>query len=259
MKHFKKILSIFAALVLCLSPLFSAPMTANAAGGTTYYVKYVPTLNEFRYQLGSWQDGQEHFAISALASNMKDGDLLVIEDTNDIGIILNVGVSLSNLTVVDGNSVVVSAKKITDFYALNGSTSAVTGDITNAYVYDNSVANLNSNVNNVTIINSKGDLLEATVAVVGTCDHIIASGKSYKHFEHYSFKANTLYVEKGVLKTAAGNYSNTPSASTSTPSNTTNSEYDDVPKTADARFNPLWLVGLAALCFAGSVGIKKIK
>ena len=36
-------------------------------------------------------------------------------------------------------------------------------------------------------------------------------------------------------------------------------KYDDVPKTADSRFNPLWLVGLAAVCFAGSLGIKKVK
>lgn len=259
MKHFKKILSIFAALVLCLSPLFNAPMTANAAGGTTYYVKYVPTLNEFRYQLGSWQDGQEHLHLSALATNIKDGDLLVIDDTANVGINLNVNVNLSNLTIVAGKSVVVTAKKITDFYALYDTVSAINGDITNAYIYDNSVVNLNNNVNNVIINNTKGDLLEATVAVAGTCDHIIASGKSYKHFEHYNFKANTLYVEKGTLKTAAGNYSSTPSASSTTPSNTTNSDYDDVPKTADARFNPLWLVGLAALCFAGSLGIKKTK
>ncbi len=259
MKHFKKILSIFAALVLCLSPLFSAPMTANAASGTTYYVKYVPSLNEFRYQLGSWQDGQEHWHLSALTANIKDGDLLVIEDNANAGIILDVNVNLGNLTIVAGKSVVVTAKKITDFYALYDTVSSINGDITNAYIYDNAVANLNNNVTNVIIENTKGDLLDATVAVVGTCDHIVASGKSYKHFEFYNFKANTLYVEKGTLKTAAGNYSSTPSASASTPSNTTSSEYDDVPKTSDARFNPLWLALLAALCFAGSFGIKKIK
>ena len=259
MKNFKKILSILAALVLCLLPLFSTPISANAAGGTTYYVKYVPSLNEFRYQLGSWEEGQEHWHLTSLTANIKDGDLLVIEDNADVGINLNVDVSLSNLTVVDGNLVLVSAKKITDYYALNGSTSSITGDITNAYVYDNSVANINNNVDNVIIINSKGDLLEATVAVAGTCNHIVASGKSYKHFELYNFKANTLRVEKGTLKTDAGNYSTTSSASPNTPSNTTGDEYDDVPKTADVRFNPLWLVLLSAICFAGSLFIKKIK
>ena len=259
MKHFKKFLSIVAALVLCLAPLFSTPMTANAATATTYYVKYVPSLNQFRYQLGSWQEGQEHWHLSALTANIKDGDLLVIDDPNNVGISLSVDVSLSNLTIVAGNSVLASAKKITDFYALNGSISSITGDITNAYIYDNSIANLNNNVNNVIIINSKGDLLEATVAVIGTCDHIVASGKSYKHFEHYNFKANTLYVEKGTLKTAAGNYSTTPSASSTPPSNTANGEYDDVPKTADTRFNPLWLVALSAICLAGSIGIRKMK
>ena len=258
MKHFKKILSVLAVLALCLTPLFSTPLTANAAGGTTYYVKYVPSLNTFRYQVGTWEDGKEHIGLDLLTIRIKDGDLLVIEDTNNIGINLSVDVSLSNLTIVDGDSVIVSAKKITDFYALNGSVSAINGDISNAYIYDNSVANLNNNVNNVTIINSKGDLLEATVAVVGTCDHIVASGKSYKHFEHYSFKANTLYVEKGVLKTAAENYSKTPTTTNTTPSTPSN-EYDDVPKTADVRFNPMWLVLAGILCLAGSIGVRKIK
>ena len=258
MKHLKKFLSILAVLALCLTPLFSTPLTANAAGGTTYYVKYVPSLDTFRYQIGSWQDGQEHFGLDILPANIKDGDLLVINDTLDVGIKLSVDVSLNNLTIVDGNSVVVSAKKITDFYALNGSVSAVNGDITNAYIYDNSVSNLNNNVKNVIIINSKEDLLEATVTVAGTCDHIVASGKSYKHYELYNFKANTLCVEKGDLKTSEGNYSKTPSASNTTPS-TPDSEYDDVPKTADVRFNPLWLALAGIICLAGSACIKKIK
>ena len=258
MKQLKKLLSILAVLALCLSPLFSTPLTANAAGGTTYYVKYVSSLNNFRYQVGSWQDGQEHFGLDLLHANIKDGDTLVIEDNHDAGIILSVNVALSNLTVLDGNAVVVSAKKITDFYALQGSVSAVNGDITNAYIYDNSVANLNNNVKNVTIINSRGDLLEATVAVEGTCDYIIASGKSYKHFEYYNFKADTLYVENGVLKTDAGNYSKTPSATNTTPS-TPSSEYDDVPKTADIRFNPIWLVLAGFLCLSGSMYVKKMK
>lgn len=262
MKHFKKILSIFAAFVLCLAPLFGTPMTVNAAENApvTYYLKYIPSLSQFRFQYGTWVEGQEHWDIALMKLNIKNGDLVVIDDTENAGIKLEVDVALNNVTVVHGNNVVVAAKSITDFYALNGSTSAISGDITNAYVYDNSLANFNSNVKTLNVINSKGDLLEATVAVAGTCDHVIASGKSYKHFELYSFKANTLLIDKGTLKTAAGNYSTTPSTTTSTPSNTTtNSEYDDVPKTADVRFNPLWLALLAALCFAGSVGVRKMK
>lgn len=261
MKHFKKFLSIIAAVVLCLAPVLGTPMIAHAEGSAvTYYVKYVPTLNEFRYQLGTWQDGQEHWALNSLVSNIKDGDLLVIEDNNNIGVKIEVGVRLSNLTVVAGNSVVVSANSIDDFYAINDSTSSITGDVTNAYVYDKCITNFNSNVKNLSLLSEKYDLLYATVAVAGTCDHVTASGKSYKHFELYNFTANSLRIENGQLNTPAENYSKTPSAATTpTTTTTTSGEYDDVPKTGDTRFNPLWLVGLAALCFAGSYGVKKIK
>lgn len=261
MKHFKKFLGIITALILCLAPILGSPMTAHAEGtAVTYYVKYVPSLNEFRYQIGSWQDGQEHWALTSLTSNIKDGDLLVVEDNDNIGIKLEVGVRLSNLTVVAGNSVVVSANSIDNFYAINDSASSITGDVTNAYVYDKCITNFNSNVKNLNLLSEKHDLLYATVAVAGTCDHVYASGKSYKHFEFYNFTANTLRIENGQLKTASTNYSTTPSSgATTTPPATTSGEYDDVPKTADTRFNPLWLVGLAAVCFLGSYGVRIIK
>ena len=97
------------------------------------------------------------------------------------------------------------------------------------------------------------------------CD--IVSGKDYKHFEFYNFAANTLRIEEGELKTEKGNYSETPQAATTTPSTTTPStstgsnsssgDYDDVPKTGDIRFNPLWLVLAAGICFIGAYRLKK--
>lgn len=261
MKHFKKLVGIMAAIVMCLVSVFGTSLTAYAteSSSITYYVKYVPDLGEFRYQLGTWQDNQQGLHVSGVNLYIKDGDALVVEDPNDVGIILDVNVNLSSLTVVDGNSVVVSAKSINNFYSLGGATCSVTGNIANAYIYDNTVANINSNVTNLNIIQSKQDILESSVSVVGTCDHVIASGKSSKHFEFYNFAANTLRVEKGQLKTAAGNYSTTPSSAPSAPSTTTSGEYDDVPKTGDALWNPLWLIGLAAVCFAGSYGVRKMK
>lgn len=258
MKHFKKFLGIICVLILCLAPVLANPISAHAEGSAvTYYVKYVPSLNEFRYQLGTWQDGQEHWAIATLKQNIKDGDLLVIEDTHNAGIKLEVDVRLSNLTVVSGNWVVVVAKSIDDFYIINDSTASVTGNVTNAYVYDKSVANFNSNVKNLIITSNQYDLLYATAAVVGTCDYLQAGGKSYKHYEFYNFAANTLRIENGHLTTKAANYSTTPAAPTTPPA--PEGEYDDVPKTGVAEFNPLWLFLLSAVCFAGSYGIRKIK
>lgn len=261
MKQFKKISSFILAFLLCLTAFLGTPMAASAEEGpTTYYLKYVPASNEWRFQIGTWDPNGYHRELYYVYQDIKDGDLLVIDDTENAGIDLHLDVQLSNLTIVHGEYIIVTTKGIDDFYCLNNSTCAINADVTNAYVYDAGVCNFNKNVSKLELLSEKNDLLSATIAVVGTLDHVIASGKSYLHFEHYNFKENTFYMEKGTLKTDASNYSKTPVTpeTTSTPA-TPDDEYDEVPKTADIRFNPLWLVGIAALCFAGSYKLRSAK
>lgn len=266
MKHLKKISSFIVALVLCLTSFLGTPLSANAdETATTYHVRYVSSVNEWRFQTGSWEDGGYHRGLYFLYEEIKDGDSIVIDDPTNAGLKLEVNVALSSLFVVSGNNIVVTANSIGDFYALNNSVSAITADVTNAYVYDACVCNFNKNVSKLELLSEKNDLLSATVVVVGTLDHLIASGKSYKHYEFYDFKENTLFISGGALKTDAANYSNTPGEATPAPDATpaapagSSDEYDDVPKTADIRFNPLWLVGIAAICFAGSYKLRKAK
>lgn len=256
MKHFKKLLAIATLFVLCMAPLLGDPMIAHAEeSGTTYYLKYVPNLNQFRYQKDSWQQDKEHWDVNALKANIKDGDLLVIDGTNGEGIDLTVDVRLSNLTVVNGDLVLVTATSVDNFYGLNGTKTVVNGNVTNAYVYEQSLANFNNNVTNLTVSSGQYATPLATVSVLGTCDYFcIENG-----MKAYSFVANTLRLVDGNFTTEAKNYSTTAPATTPAVPSTSNDEYDDVPKTGDARFNPLWLVGLAAVCFAGSVGIRKMK
>lgn len=275
MKKMKRMLSFLAALALCLVPLFGNTMTVRAEGEpVTYYVKYLPDSDEWRYQTGTWTDGGSHRDLYYMKEAIKDGDLLVIDGSADIN--LTVNARLSNLTIVHGDLAIIHTNGIDNLYAINDSKSAINGNVTNAYVYDTSLCNFNNNVSNLEIINSKGELLESTVAVAGTVDHVKAYGRSYTHFELYNFAANTFYMASGNLKTDAANFSTTPTATatpaptaapaeTTTPSTTTSTnssssgEYDDVPKTNDIRFNPLWLVGIAAICFVGSYELKKVK
>lgn len=258
MKHLKKFLLMVTTVLFCMISFWGNSLETHAeeTTPTTYYLKYVASVDQFRYMVDTWQEGQQHWGLTSLKENIKNGDLLVIDGTDGHGIELSLNVNLSNLTVVNGDLVIVTANSIENFYGLNGSKSVVNGNVTNAYVYENSLGNFNNNVTNLTVSSGKNPAPLATVAVAGTCD--------YFHIENgmtcYSFKTNTLRMENGDFKTASENYSLTaPATSTTSTTSTDSDEYDDVPKTADSRFNPLWLALLSLVCFVGSVGIRKIK
>lgn len=251
MKHLKKFLAIATIFTLFLAPLLGSPMTANAAEGTTYYVKYIPALNQFRYQKGPWQADQEHWDFGILGSVIKDGDSLAIDDAGGTGIIVDFDVKLNSLTIVSGTGTVVTAKSVKDLYILHGTTSAINADVTNANIYGEAAVNLNKNVKILNLYNSGTIKPTSDVNVVGTCGELHIENSS----NAYSFQENTLHLVDGILVADTNRFSFTPPT---TPS-TSNDEYDDVPKTGDTGFNPLWLFGLAAICFAGSFGIKKIK
>lgn len=270
MKQIKKILSVLTALVLCLAPLFGNAMTVHAEGTpTTFYVKYVDALGQWKFQTGGWDDTAHPRDTYYMHEEIKNGDLLVIDGgaTTQATINLEVKVNLSNLTVTYSDGAVITATGVDSFYGINDSISVVNAPVKNAYVYDYALVQINNNVNNLEIISSKGDYLHATAAVTGTTDHVKAYSPNYTHFELYNFTAGSLSVVEGALKTAETAYSKTPVATntipaapaTSTPAtpDTSSGEYDDVPKTADNCFNPLWLVAMAALCFTGSILLRK--
>ncbi len=259
MKRFKKTIALLAAALCCIIPFWNTSLTANAEGATTYYLKYVDASGEWRFQKGTWEENGYHRELYYMQQDIKDGDLIVIDGYQPLN--LTVDVRLNNLTVVHGSDIVVTAKSIDNVFVINGSTCSVNGNVTNADVYANSVANFNNNVGTLRVLEEKENILHATVAVVGTVDKLYAGGKDYKHYEFYNFEANSLRIVDGALKTDVSKYSPTPSANTpSAPSGNTgggNAEYDDVPKTGDARFNPLWLIGMAAVCMVGAYKLRE--
>lgn len=251
MKNLKKFLVIATVLTLFLAPLLSNPMTANAAEAKTYYVKYIPSLNQYRYQVGSWNPDTEHWDYGVLKSIIKDGDSLAIDDAGGSGIIVDFDVKLDSVTIVSGTGTVVTAKSIKTLYILHGTASAINADVTNANVYGETAVNFNKNVKVLNLYNSGTNKPASDIAVVGTCGELHIENSS----NAYSFQENTLRLYDGVLSADTSRFSFTPPT---TPS-TSNDDYDDVPKTGDDGFNPLWLFGLAAICFAGSLGIRKMK
>ncbi len=261
MKKIKRMLIALAALVLCIVPILSTPITAQAAEPVTYWLRYVPEKGEWRFQTGGWVENGYHRELYYMHQDIKDGDLVVIDSTDQLELTINA--NLKNLTVKQSDYAVITVKSVDEFYAINGSTCAITGDINKADIYDKCVVNLNSNVKELNVLSEKKDTLSSTVAVLGTVDHLYAGGANYKHYEFYNFAANSLRIEKGALKTDASKYSTAPVAATPEPAPvapvapapapvTPSDELDAVPKTADIRFNPLWLIGLAAVGFVGS-------
>ncbi|MBQ9142556.1 MAG: hypothetical protein IJX63_12340 [Lachnospiraceae bacterium] len=269
MKKLKKMLGGLMALVVCLIPLLNTTIPAQAAGEvTTYYVKYVNdgTISDWRFQYGGWTDGGYHRELYYLTQNIKDGDKIVVEGTGDKTLYIEANANLSEVTFFSCATPVVTAKSIDTVYGLFGSKFAVNGDVKNAYVYENSVCNFNNNVSYLEIINSDADNIEATVYVGGTVAHAKSVGATKTHFDLYSFVAGSFTMHDGALYTKQEQCSQTPPAVAtlapavpSTPSTSTGGEYDDVPKTADARFNPLWLIGMAVVCFAGGLALRKSK
>lgn len=275
MKQLKKILVTFMAVALFLVPVLSTPLTANAEGEPlTYYLKYLPDLNTWRFQVGGWAENGYHRDLVFIKDEIKDGDHLVIDGS--IGLAITVDVNLGSITVVQAPvASIITAKSTENCYIINNSVAAINGDVKNAYVYDASRCTFNNNVQNLEIIKPKADLLEATVSVAGTVDHLKGYGSGYTHYELYNFAANSLFIENGSLKTDKSKFSNTPVAAEPTPAptavpvapstpvtttpSTPSDAYDDVPKTNDIRFNPLWFVGMAALSLAGACYLKKEK
>ncbi len=266
MKCFKKFASLVAATALLALLPAQSTMTVSAAEPARYYVKYVDSISEWRYQQAqSWDDENNGRELYYLKEGIKDGDILVIDGTNS-ALNLELSVSLSNLTIKNTNSAVVTTKGIQDLYVLRDSVAAINGDISNAYIYDNATCNLNNNVTNLILYGDPE--VKPTVVVGGTVSYVKISDVQKTYYEFYNFEKGSFSIDKGIMRTDTSKYSTTAStASQPAPaaptaqnpaaqaSSATN-DYDDVPKTGDSSLY-LLLFSASALCFAGSYALKR--
>ncbi len=255
MKKLKKLVALFSMALLCLLPLFGSAMTVQASQPTTWFVKYVDEISEWRFQKDAWVDDGFHRELYYMQQDIKDGDIIVIDGTGSIE--LTVDARLSNLTIMNPDTSVVTAKSIDNFYAIKDSSSAINCEVTNAYVYDKCSVNLNKNVAYLEINSQDGPL--ANVAVMGTAGRVKGWDGTTTFYEVYNVKAGKLVIEGGAFKTNASDFSTSPSVTPSAPSPSTPSagEYDDVPKTGNFTISPIWLLCIAAVCLVGSYELKR--
>ena len=259
MKLFKKVFSLLAVAALCMGFFFSNSLTASAAEPTTYYLKYDVPSSQWRFQVGTWSEDAPHRELYYMEQAIKDGDIVVIDGTQ--GIVLELDVYLSNLTLLNTNIGVVHAKGYDNVYVLNGTVCAINGDVKNADVYGDSTVNFNNNVGFLRILDEKGTNLQADISCLGTVDHLYGGSPTQLVYENYSYAANSLRIVDGRNWTDVTKFTSTPPATTpSTPAtnNNSNNDYDDVPKTGDNGFmNPVLLVAIAAICAFGAYKIRK--
>lgn len=282
MKNFKKMLSLLMAAALIALLPGANTLKAAAATPTTYYVRYDTDQNDWRMQIGEWledYEGRETYYLNNGDEAVKDGDILVILDngTTEAGSELTVNAHLSNLTVNRAHAVI-STGGVDECYVLGSSYAAITGSITNAYVYDDAVCTFNSNVTNLKLISSQENDVNTDISVGGTVAYASVSNPGGVLKEYYNFTANSFYYDHASgLMTDPSRYSTTGSAPAPAPaqgttaqnttasqtatqpqsgSGTSSGEYDDVPKTGENNLLFVSLLALSAASFAGCMALN---
>ncbi len=278
MKKFKKFVSLLAAAaILAIAPGANA-LKAEAANPTTFYVKYDDSKNEWRMQVHEWKndyEGRELYYLNEGDEKVKDGDILIVlsnEEDETGSEEIHVNARLSNLTVNRAHAVV-KANGIDECYVFGDSYAAVTGNITDAYVYDNASCTFHSNVRNLHLISTQSNEVESNVTVGGTVTYASLANEGGVFKEYYNFLAGTFHHDfASGLMTATYHYSNdpntnaysapeVPASSVPTPagsvastqgSTSSSNEYDDVPKTGESNVG-VWLFVISVACYAGSL------
>ena len=276
MKRFNKFVALAAAAsLMSLLPGVGA-MRVSAATPTTHYLQFDTDQHEWRLQTGSFvkeSGGKDLYYLNEGDERVRDGDILVVMDNDesaDGNQSIQVNAHLSNLTINSAN-VVISVGGADECHVNINSYAAITGDITNAYVYDNATCTFHSNVTNLRMIATIENTVDTTVTVGGTVGYACTANAGGVLNEYYNFKAGTFHFAKaGGLMTDLGNYSTSgngpaasapaantaPAAQPQSKPAASSGEYDAVPKTGEGNLSS-WLLVASALCFGGCLVLRK--
>ena len=216
MKKLKKIVTLLTLAAVCLTAPAFGKITAKAAEPNTYVLNFSPSKGEWRFKpASSWSEEVQDRELYYMMQEIKDGDYIVVQNDVDCNPLnLNVPVRLGNLTIKNSvKTPVITAKGYDNVYVLDGTTAAINGDVSHAYVYGGARVNFNNNVDTLEMYGygSEYNNLHAYITVVGTVNHLSAKdGQTMEtYYDYYNFAANKLYTEDGALRTDAQYYSKT--------------------------------------------------
>lgn len=282
MKKLKKIVTLLTLAAVCLTAPAFGKITVKAAEPATYVLNYSSSKGEWRFKpASSWSEEVQDRELYYLMQDIKDGDYIVIQNDVDCNPLnLNVPVRLGNLTIKNTfKAPVITAKGYDSVYVLDGTTAAINGDVSHAYVYGGARVNFNNNVDTLEMYGYGGGYnnLHAYITVVGTVNHLSAKdGQTMEtYYDYYNFAANKLFTEDGALRTDAQYYSKTAPAATTEAATTevaqpaaaaqpaataqpaaSSSTYDDVPKTGESALS-IYLMVAAVLCVVSGYALRK--
>lgn len=274
-----KKIKMFAAVLATVMGLTMIPdtnaVTAKAEGPTTYSVKCVNGGDNltwrFQANTSTYDDSGFGRELYYMLNALKDGDVVVVYNNEEKAPLLDLGdVHLGSLTITESKFTMVKVGSVDNFYATQGSSSSITGTITNASVYLNALANFNNDVQNLTQYYDHYDGVDGPdIGCGGKVTQFTTHAYSEKRSLYTLYEVTGLNVKDGVVqegcsyslepvatsaKSPAANSSSSKSPAGSSSSNS--SEYDDVPKTGQSNVY-LWLLGAAAACFAVSGLLRK--
>lgn len=268
-KKRKKLIALLAAAaMLILAPGLSS-FTSHADDPVTYSAKFNTTENDWTFQQGSAYDESlgQYYSRSQLLTLLKDGDSIVVYAGEGGFHELHLGdVRLGSLTVHNNAQAAIVTGGVNECYILAGAFCSVNGDVRSASLYDNTTCTFNNNVTEMTLYFT-GSAPSSNISCAGTVGHFAALGDWYNgsYFNFYNVSEGALVIENGSSQVPYYAYSPEPGNENQQPADQTSpaadssdddDEYDHVPKTGDAMAYP-WLFLVSALCFAGSMILRK--
>ena len=138
MKKLKKIVTLLTLAAVCLTAPAFGKITVKAAEPNTYVLNFSPSKGEWRFKpASSWSEEVQDRELYYMMQEIKDGDYIVVQNDVDCNPLnLNVPVRLGNLTIKNSvKTPVITAKGYDNVYVLDGTTAAINGDVSHAYVY----------------------------------------------------------------------------------------------------------------------------
>ena len=201
MKKLKKIVTLLTLAAVCLTAPAFGKITVKAAEPNTYVLNFSPSKGEWRFKpASSWSEEVQDRELYYMMQEIKDGDYIVVQNDVDCNPLnLNVPVRLGNLTIKNSvKTPVITAKGYDNVYVLDGTTAAINGDVSHAYVYGGARVNFNNNVDTLEMYGygSEYNNLHAYINVVGTVNHLSAKdGQTMEtYYDYYNLPYTFLYV-----------------------------------------------------------------
>lgn len=276
-KRIKTLVTVIAAAATVILPSGMCSLKTFAAEPATFHISYVPVdENDTEgWSVTTWlpesdpdfEDNQDVRELQFFFNEVKDGDLVVIHNSDSSAPRLDLGTTrLSNLVLDSGSDFTMIQAGIIDvFDVMPESSCSISASIVTAKLYDPALINFNNDVANI-VITSSEDYIVGTIGCSGTVGSLTCNFSDGTSDTMYNFKKNTLSIDDGRVQTSDEDYSTEPSSAAPQPpaapaapqqpsSGTSSDEYDQVPKTGDTN-TAAWLLCAGALCMALSCGLR---